>query len=79
MIRDSIVRISGTVEERNGVTACLGLWGHSVAPPSPHTLTRVVDVLVPAPFPPRRVPRLLAGLQVLVGCREEKARTPNPP
>lgn len=59
-------------------------WGHLAAlpqgqgQPQPPVLTRVVDILIPAPLPPRRVPCLLTGLQVLVGCKEGNL-VPNPP
>lgn len=77
MIRDSIVRMSGTAgHSRRGVTSQLCQQGQ----PQPRVLTRVVDILIPAPLPPRRVPRLLTGLQVLVGCRGETSfLTPLPP
>lgn len=77
MIRDSIVRMSGTAgHSGRGVTSQLCQQGQ----PQPRVLTRVVDILIPAPLPPRRVPRLLTGLQVLVGCRGETSfLTPLPP
>lgn len=77
MIRDSIVRMSGTAgHSGRGVTSQLCQQGQ----PQPRVLTRVVDILIPAPLPPRRVPRLLTGLQVLVGCRGETSfLTPPPP
>lgn len=71
IIRDSMVRISGTGEgKERQVRAGGSQHGQGVTKVSGGPLTSIINILIPAPLPPGRIPRLLPGLQIPVGCGE---------